>query len=75
VVIKKAAVLVLLIGLWGCQKEDDKIRQALKDVFTRAVQFYDAAKQKIREVERREQERREQEKELLEPAGPTSLIS
>jgi hypothetical protein len=59
--------LVLPIALSGCgEKEgkEDKAKQAVKDVITRDFQYYEGAKQKLKETEKQEQQRREQEKVL-----------
>lgn len=59
--------LVLLLALSGCgEKEgkEDKAKQAVKEVITRDFQYYEGAKQKLKETEKQEEQRRAQEKHL-----------
>ncbi len=66
------ACLLLLLASWGCgQKEEtaegkseDKVKKAVRDVVRKEFDYYEGAKQKLGETEKKEQERREQEKEL-----------
>ncbi len=65
--LKNAAWPVLLIALLGCGEKDgkeDKAKQAVKEALTREFQYYEGAKQKLKETEKQEEQRREQEKEL-----------
>ena len=65
--LKKSLWLLLLVALSGCGENDgkeDKAKQAVREAVTREFQYYEGAKQKLREAEKQEQQRREQEKEL-----------
>jgi hypothetical protein len=59
--------LVLLIVLSACgekETKEDKAKQAVKEALTREFQYYEGAKQKIKDAEKKEEQRREQEKQL-----------
>ena len=64
---KKFAPVGLLIVLSGCGEKDgkeDKAKQAVKEAVTREFQYYEGAKQKLKDTEKQEQQRREQEKQV-----------
>jgi hypothetical protein len=66
-VVKKSLGLLLLIALLGCgekEAKEDKAKQAVKEVITREFQYYEGAKQKLKETEKQEEQRRAQEKDL-----------
>ena len=44
--------------------QEDKAKQAVKEVITREFQYYKGAKEKIGENQKQEEQRREQEKQL-----------
>ena len=65
--VKKSLGLMLLVALLGCgdrEAKEDKAKQAVKEVITREFQYYEGAKQKLKETEKQEEKRRAQEKEL-----------
>ena len=65
--VKKSLGLLLLVALLGCgdkEAKEDKAKQAVKEVITREFQYYEGAKQKLKETEKQEEQRRAQEKEL-----------
>ena len=65
--LKNSLWLLLLVALSGCGENDgkeNKAKQAVREAVTREFQYYEGAKQKLREAEKQEQQRREQEKEL-----------
>jgi hypothetical protein len=65
--LKRSVWLVLLVALSACGDKDgkeDKAKQAVKEALTREFQYYEGAKQKLKETEKQEEQRRAQEKEL-----------
>ncbi len=64
--VSAAGVLVISVGIFGCEQKKEQVKEAVKETLTREVEAYKGAKQSIGDIEKKAQERMEKEKALLE---------
>ena len=57
-------ILVISVGIFGCEQKTEQVKEAVKETLTREVEAYKGAKQSLEEIEKKSQQ--EREKELLQ---------